>query len=159
MLFGIPMWVPFAVGTGFLIAKNKIMENFKKSQDFQNYQQEQNLKMQTLKQQFEKAKIDYDNGEIIYEEFFDAKKAYSDCETHVNSSNFVLDAMKSFDKQSFDNWTEYNGNFEKSYVFGGTVGALMAIPYTFVACHRRIEKWKIDEQAQPKDPQMFDKIK
>ncbi len=159
MLCGIPLWVPLAVGTGFLIAKNKIMENFKNLQKFQSYQQEQILKVQTLKQKFEEAEINYHNGKILHEEFVDAKVAFQNCATYVDSSEFVFDAMKSFDKQSFKKWKEYDGNSTKSYVFGGTVGALIAIPYTVVICHKRIESWKAEEQAQGKDPHLFDKIK
>ena len=158
MLCGIPLWVPLALGTGFLFAKNKIMETFKNSQKFQNYQQQQTSKMQTLKQTLEKAEIDYLNHKITFEEFDDAKVSYEHCAFYVNSNDFVFDAMKSFDKQSFDDWTKYNGISTKSFVFGGTVGALIAIPYTVVICHKRVEVWKAEEQAQGKDPHLFDKI-
>ena len=158
MLGGIPLWVPLAIGTGFLIKRNEIMDNFKNSQSFKEFEQKQVSIYENLQQKYEQAQVLYENGTIKYEDFFDARAKFKQCEATLNSSNFVFQAMEFLDEDAFHKWTEYNGNLTKSYVFGGTVGALVSVPYTFVICHRRVEKWKTDEQAQAKDPHLFDKI-
>ena len=111
-----------------------------------------------MRQTCEEIKQNVEENKASHEEYLEAKATLDEKVEALSSNDFVFIWMKALSASEYETYQWHHSAAIKSFVFGGTVGALIGIPLTSVFCHRRIEMWKAQAQSEEKDPKLWDKI-